>query len=278
LAMSTAYHPTTDGQTERINRVLEEMLRSFVRNSPVLWDEYLAKAAFAYNNAVNESTGYTPFFLNFGRHPTMPATLSVSTTTGTPDVDEFVSSMQKCLQHARSSLHAAQAKQKRYADRKRRDVSYEVGDQVLLASKNYPLYPGIPVKLQLPWVGPFVITRKISKNNYVLDLKSSKYSTFHVSVLRTYLDGSEDFPDRNADVEPPPVIVRRGQAYYVPERVVKRKSQKGVSGYMVAWKGYSEPEWMDKAWAKMEIPGLVEAFEASHPRRRGGPRRSGRGR
>jgi transposase InsO family protein len=72
-AMSTAYHPQTDGQTERLNRVLEDMLRMYVSQSQDDWDEKLACAEFAINNNDHESTGKTPFLLNYGFHPRVPA-------------------------------------------------------------------------------------------------------------------------------------------------------------------------------------------------------------
>ena len=68
-AMSTAHHPQTDGQTERANRTLKEMLRSYVNSRQNDWDQYLAPLEFAYNNAQQSSTGHSPFFLNHGRQP-----------------------------------------------------------------------------------------------------------------------------------------------------------------------------------------------------------------
>src|SRR3569833_630917 len=70
---STAYHPQTDGQSEKANQVLEEMLRHFVQQDHSDWDQHLHTCAFAYNNSVNRSTGVTPFFLCNGQHPNVPA-------------------------------------------------------------------------------------------------------------------------------------------------------------------------------------------------------------
>ena len=69
LKMSSAYHPQTDGQTERMNRTLEEILRAFVNREIDDWDLHLVTAEIAINNSVQESTGFTPFYLNSGRHP-----------------------------------------------------------------------------------------------------------------------------------------------------------------------------------------------------------------
>ena len=76
LSMSTADHPETDGQTERANRVIGAMLRSFSLSHPKDWSEQLPMVEFAMNNAVHASTGYTPFYMNHLRHPRIPALLS----------------------------------------------------------------------------------------------------------------------------------------------------------------------------------------------------------
>ena len=75
LNLSTAYHPQSDGQSERMNRVLEDMLRHFVNRHHDDWDQYLATAEFAINNSENSSVENTPFMLNYGRHPYVPANM-----------------------------------------------------------------------------------------------------------------------------------------------------------------------------------------------------------
>ena len=80
LKMSTAAHPETDGQTERVNRVLEDILNSYVRSFNE-WSSFLPLAEFSLNNAVHASTGYTPFFLNSARHPRVPSLLYGSDST-----------------------------------------------------------------------------------------------------------------------------------------------------------------------------------------------------
>jgi hypothetical protein len=65
-------HPESDGQTERVNRILEDVLRHFVGPQQDDWVKYLKTAQFAINNSWQESVRHTPFFLNHGRHPNMP--------------------------------------------------------------------------------------------------------------------------------------------------------------------------------------------------------------
>ena len=76
LRMSTADHPQTDGQTERVNRVLEDILRSYATSFIDSWSSHLPMAEFAINNSVHVSTGYTPFYLNTLRHPRISVLLS----------------------------------------------------------------------------------------------------------------------------------------------------------------------------------------------------------
>ena len=76
LLYSSAYHPQTDGQTERMNRTLEQMLRMYTYKEPTEWDKRLGALEFAYNNSVQASTQYSPFFLVYGEHLHLPVALS----------------------------------------------------------------------------------------------------------------------------------------------------------------------------------------------------------
>ena len=121
--MSTAYHPQTDGQTERVNRTLEDMLRHWCSPDQDDWDQYLKLAEFAYNNAYHESIGDTPFMLAFGQHPYTPASLFRTDVHGklpNPSAKSFQAGMQERVQKATQSLEGAHCRQKAYADQRRR--------------------------------------------------------------------------------------------------------------------------------------------------------------
>jgi hypothetical protein len=111
--MSSGFHPQTDGQTERMNRTLQEYLRHYVNDDMDDWDEYLDTAEFAYNNAAQTSTGYSPFYLNYGRHPRTPAAF-IRKQQGdrareeVPSVENFVEHLEKLRERAQSLLQAAQ--------------------------------------------------------------------------------------------------------------------------------------------------------------------------
>ena len=88
--MSTAFHPQTDGQTERTNRTLEDMLRASTNYQQTNWEDNLTAAEFAYNTAVNTSTGLTPFQINYGHQPVNPYSQLGNLPDKTPAVKEIL--------------------------------------------------------------------------------------------------------------------------------------------------------------------------------------------
>ena len=109
LALFTAYHPQTDGQTESANRTLEDMLRTFVNYKQDNWDDCLPAAEFAYNNSQQASTGYTPFYLDCGQHPITPSTLlnPEALQTNVAATEDFIQHLQTTISMAKKSLIAA---------------------------------------------------------------------------------------------------------------------------------------------------------------------------
>ena len=155
--MSTADHPQTDGQTERVNRVIEDILRSVCAETPKRWSSILPVVDFALNNAVHASTGYTPLYVNGLTHPRVPLTLplcgsglgggevadrlaDISPTTTQKQVGEVLATRLNVLRHVRDAMAESQDQQKQQADAKNRSCieCYKVGDQVLLNAKNLP--------------------------------------------------------------------------------------------------------------------------------------------
>ena len=116
LNISTAAHPQTDGQTERANRILEEMLRAYVNYKTDDWDLWLDTAEFAYNNSINATTQSTPFRLNYGRDPTMLSKISRSTKVAM--AQDFAIQMKNGIQIARDALIQAQRSQVAYANQR----------------------------------------------------------------------------------------------------------------------------------------------------------------
>jgi len=131
LNFSTAYHPQTNGQTERVNQLVEDMLRAYVMQKPTQWEEYLHLVEFAYNNGYHTSLQMSPFEVLYGRKCQTP-----SSWGGPKDKLrlglEMLKEMEDMVKKVRANLKVAQDRQKSFADRKRRFKEYQVGDHVFV--------------------------------------------------------------------------------------------------------------------------------------------------
>ena len=139
---TTPYHPMGNGQTERFNRTLGDMIRSLPPRSKVKWPQMLNTLTFAYNCTRHETTGFPPFLLMFGRTPRLPVDVlfeNVMLHSETVNVHKYVQSLEKDLREAmviaQEHTKRQQAKQAEYYDRRGKGHSLELGDRVLLANK-----------------------------------------------------------------------------------------------------------------------------------------------
>jgi hypothetical protein len=264
LKPSTAFHPQTDGQTERTNRTMEQMLRMYVGYRQNDWDRYLHLVEFAYNSAEQSSIGMTPFFCDLGRHPRMPSELlvpfNVNERTQVHTTANFIGHMQEILRSARNAIIEAQARQEQNANRHRREVTLEVGDLVLLSSTHITADSDRqrPTRKLTPrFLGPFKVIQVVSSTAYKLDLPSNMniHPVFHVSLLKNYHPNPEEFPDRQ--VQPPPPVIVGGQSEYEVERILDKRRRRGKVEYLVKWTVY---ELYDATWEPVE--NLKNATEA----------------
>ena len=257
-AMSTAYHPQTDGQTERANRVLEQMLRQYVSPTHDDWDDHLDMIEFAVNDAWQESVQETPFMLNYGQHPLN--FLSMQTHSGVPAAATFVGDMRQNCERAIECLKRAQRRQKAYADLHRREVTYKVGDKVLLNTKNVRWRsPGAP-KLMPRFVGPFVVSEVIGKVAYRLDLPvvMKMHPVFHVSLLQEWHPAGNLQP-------PPPRFVLSGEQVYTVDRILDHRlghhgRRKHLNEFLIRWEGYGPEHDSWEPEANLLDPNLVRNY------------------
>ncbi|KAK9057437.1 hypothetical protein SSX86_022272 [Deinandra increscens subsp. villosa] len=191
LLFSTAYHPQTDGQSERTIQTLEDMLRACVLDFGGSWDAHLPLVEFSYNNSYHASIGMSPYEALYGRRCRTPLCWG---EVGQRELaqKEVVKATNEKIQIIRARLKAAQDRQKSYADKRRRDIEFKKGDHVLL--KVTP-WKGIirfrkRGKLSPRFIGPFKILAKVGQNAYQLELPeelSGIHNTFHVANLRKCL-------------------------------------------------------------------------------------------
>jgi hypothetical protein len=265
--MSTAFHPETDGQTERNNRTLEQMLRIFVNYKQNDWDQYLAAAEFAYNNSKQASTGASPFYLTSGQNPLTPASLLQPSVTDSnvQSTDEFLEHLSTSMKIASENLNEAQQRQARYADTKRREQSFQVGDKVLLSTKNISLDTQArrpSKKLQPRFIGPYEVIDIISPVTYKLQLPAnlSIHPVFHVSLLKAYQDNPQEFEEQIRK-PPAPVLTSDGQEEFEVEKILDKRIHRRGRGstveYLIKWKGYAD---YDATWEPVE--NLKNAEEA----------------
>lgn len=131
LIRSSAYHPQTDGQTERINQILEDMLRACVLTFSQKWDECLPLAEFAYNNSYQESIKMAPFEALYRRRCRTPLNWSEAGERNFFGPD-MVTEAEEQVQIIQKNLQIAQSRQKNYANKRRRPLIFDVGDHVYL--------------------------------------------------------------------------------------------------------------------------------------------------
>ena len=253
LTMSTAYHPQTDGQTERANRTLEEQLRARVNFAQSDWDEHLAAAELASNNAQQSSTGFSPFYLNYGQEVQLPLDQAIAglRPSANPAASDRIKRLAADLALARVHIEQAQKRQAHYADQHRRAVSFAVGDQVLLSTEHLKLTGADKrtPKLTYKFLGPFKIKRVVNANAYELDLPPQLqiHPVLNISRLKAYRDGHIAFPARPpADSRPPPAVtLENGAALFEVDCIIGKRGDGARTRYLVQWLGY--PHW-ESTW------------------------------
>ncbi|CAI7831986.1 unnamed protein product [Closterium sp. NIES-54] len=247
LAMSSAYHAQTDGQTERLNQVVEQLLRTACKDDVSHWDTQLPTLEFAYNNASYAATGKTPFFLCYGWEPLTPQ--QPTTPAHVQAAHDFVNTMRQLWEKTQRRLTTMQNSQKQYADRPRRDHSVADIDQVLLDTHNLNL-SHLPSKLRPRFCGPFLVEAQVTPVTFRLRLPDTwkLHNAFHVQLLKPYKDPNQQFQGRQ--LSPPPPVLIQDEPEYEIERVLthRRRSGKAVE-FLIRWKGYdpTEDSWVAEA-------------------------------
>ncbi|KAJ0832489.1 putative nucleotidyltransferase, Ribonuclease H [Helianthus annuus] len=263
IRFSTAFHPQTDGQSERTIQTLEDMLRSCALEWTGNWDEYLCLVEFSYNNSWQASIDMAPFELLYERKCRAPTCWD---EVGEKMIEgpELVQITNEKVAIAREKLKEAQSRQKSYADRHRRVLEFNVGEKVFL--KVSPCRSvrrfGIKGKLSPRFIGPFEILERVGKVSYRLALPpqlSHVHNVFHISLLRGYnyhplhvvnYSLHEIREDLSYEEEPEAILDRQ-------ERMMRKKSFPFVK---ILWKNHPEREatWESEEAIRSQYPHLFE--------------------
>ena len=260
-SMSTAYHPQTDGQTERINQSLEQYLRIFTEHRPDDWATLLATAEFSYNNMAHESTGLSPFFVDYGYHPKMAP--DVQNELEHPSLDDIFQNRTEAREQAQASLQLAAERMKWYYDLHKEDVHFKVGDKVLIKGKDLKIRQS-SAKLSAKNYGPYEIVEKVGPVDFKLKLplQNKVHPVFHASKLIPYHD--DEIGDRKPS-HPPPMEVE-GHDEYEVEKILDSRVYRGWVQYLVKWAGYDVS---DATWEPVRnvrhAQELLNEFHIAHP-------------
>jgi hypothetical protein len=221
MNFSTTYHPETNGQMERLNRVIEDMLRMYVMDKPSKWEDYLHLVEFAYNNGYQASLKMSPFEALYGRR--CNTLVSWDNPADRIVVEpELLKEMEDQMLKIKQNLKVAQDRQKSYADKNKIHKEFKVGDHVFLKVKanRSSLKLGSCAKLASRFFGPFEILERIGRVSYMITLLASMsvHNVFHVSLLKKYI------PDANHVIDWNVIQVEQEGAFHVhPMRILDQK-------------------------------------------------------
>ena len=272
ISLSTAFHPETDGQTERANQDVERHLRSYCSYMQDDWAQLLPIAEFADNNAVANATGITPFFANKGFHPRM--TFSAPQVTGSltrerlqaQKANSIADHMEKVLGfiHGRSRITREQMTTQ--ANKSRSDVSYRKGDMVFLSSKNI-VTTRPSAKLDDKMLGPFPVEEQVG-TSYRLRLPDNMniHNVFHPSLLRHA--ATDPLPGQQT-APPQPVIIKDQEEWEIDDILDARLTGRNRRlQFRVRWRNeaYPDRQWYNADGGEFEnAKDIVDDFYQRHP-------------
>jgi hypothetical protein len=190
LNFSTAYHPELDGQIERMNQVIEDMLRMYVIDKPSKWEDYLHLVDFAYNNGYQASLKMSPFEALYGRKCNTPVSWDNPADRAVVGPN-LLREMEEQMIKIKQNLKVSQDRQEIYVDKGRTHREFKVGDHVFFKVKanRSSLKLRNCSKLAACYCEPFEILERIGPVAYMIALPASMsvHNVFHVSLLKKYI-------------------------------------------------------------------------------------------
>ena len=232
-----------------MNVVVSQTIQCIIHDTGNIkdWEKILPTMELAINSLPNQSTGFSPFFLNYGYEPVTPVQLvKGNEEIKTESIGSFVRRITSIWELARDNLKRSVNLQSKYYDKKHRDVEFNEGEMVLLSTRNLKM-KGIPGKLKKRFVGPFRIEQRIGQQAYKLSLPENwkVHPVFHVSLLKPWHIASIQEDEAPVDDD-----LKLEEPYYEIEKILQwQKVQRGqriLKENLVLWKNYpiSEASWI----------------------------------
>ncbi|SYW79554.1 uncharacterized protein UHO2_04197 [Ustilago hordei] len=233
-SLSMAYHPQTNGQTERVNQVIEQYLRMYCNYEQDDWANLLDTAAFVYNNTVHNSIGVSPFFACYGwnpkAHPDIPQQLGVND----PGCFEYLMDGKECCKYLQEQIREAQQRSVDQYNRKHKDIEFKVGDMVYINCRNWKTRRPTP-KLDTWFAGPYPVQEWPARTSSLP--QHAEQPTI------------PSLPDEDLDFE--------------VEALIDKRSHNGTTEYKVLWRGYSEEAASWEPVENLNCPDLIQEYEVS---------------
>ncbi|MCO5582315.1 hypothetical protein L7F22_036209 [Adiantum nelumboides] len=245
LQFSSSFHPQTDGQSEIANSVVLDLLKSYISDQKTQWERCLPLVEFAYNNTIHSSTGKAPFEIVEGVRKVPPF---LSTKDKILEANEYTRDLDTVFAKVRETLQKSQERQKKAANRHRRDSKLKENDWVLLRFDKARLRQKKgKEELSMRYYGPFQITEQIKDISFRLRLPDTWkiHNVFHVNLWKTF----GDVPDDGEPEEQPEV--EANEEILVPEQVLAHKvTKKGKARrrFLIEFKNFPafDAKWMEE--------------------------------
>jgi len=273
---TTAYHPQSNGLVERLNKTLCQKLAQMAEKEEE-WEDLLPFVLMAYRSSPQDSTGFSPYRLLFGREMPKPIEVALQPKPNYEEFDpnDYRLKLEKGLeivqQLAKENIERAQIRQQRNFNKEREERTFESGDWVYLFTPYLP--QGKSKKFYNFWKGPYQVITRISDHVYEICLPESRaHNRVHVSRLKpapapneeenvSAPEAMQELPEEDIEFEP--------EEEYEVEALTGRRNYKGILQYRVKWKGYD-----DQTWEPIEnlknAQELVKDYDRQHPFRKKG--------
>jgi hypothetical protein len=239
-----------------VNKSLGNLLRSLVTEHNSQWDQILPQAEFAYNDSPNRSTGRIPFQIVYGMQPRGISELRDlgQNEFRSAGAEDFAAEMQKLHGEIKEQLQDNNKKYKDRVDQHRRELQFEVGDQVLAHLRKERFPRGTYNKLKMKKIGPCKILRKFAANAYEIELPDNVGISpiFNVADLYPYREDETGGSDDQKEIrweKQMPVAEKPQMEKIIDQRIGKRTRRKTYFEYLVKWKGHPEE---DASWVSEE--------------------------